>query len=282
MKRILISGATGGIGGALVRYFFNRGEHVIATGRNRKRLDAFKQELSSAGPGKLTTHVADFASFADVHSLAERLKSDYEDGLDAVIHTAAVFVGKKRYTEDGHELQMQVNHLAPALLSLELLPVLRKRRGRVISTTSELHRKAEMPETPFSESRIYRPLKQYARTKLYNLMFTIALDDRIGENKGMRAFAVHPGLVKTDIGSKETSLRWRLLWRFATRKAIDPGRVVYTYSFLVYEKDTQSALPYFYRTQPRPYSEEARDKAKVERLFEATEAALDVRWDKEN
>ncbi len=277
MKRILITGVTSGIGKALMHYFLDHGEEVIGVARDEEKIQSLRKTLSKKYESKrIHLYRADFSKMRDVKAMIAEVSNAFSDGLDALINNAAVFPHKKRITEDGFETQFQVNHLVPALLSFEMFPLLKKRLGRIITTSSDLHKKAKFDPDDLEGLKRYHPLRIYARTKLYNLLFTIALNDRYGEKIGLRAFAVHPGKVKTRIGEKGKRRLYGAVWRFFTRKALPPHRVVFTYGLLVYEKDPKTIIPYFHRGQPLRYSDVALNRDNVNRLFDETAALLNI------
>ncbi|MFW5895009.1 MAG: SDR family NAD(P)-dependent oxidoreductase [Bacillota bacterium] len=272
-KRIVITGVTSGIGKALFHYFLDRGEFVIGIARNPERIQALE---SSIDHNDYAFYQSDFAKLSDIHDTIQAIREDFKDGIDVLINNAAIVPKKKVITEDGHELQYQVNHLAVVLMTHGLFPLLKKRKGRVITTGSDAHQKASFDPDDLEATNKYHALRSYARTKLYNLMFTIGFNDFYGRKAGVDAFCVHPGRVRTEIGTKQTSKLYTLMWRLFTRKGLDPSRTVYTYGFLVYEKDVQSSLSYFYQGQPHLYSPIARDRENIAVLMDATLKALGI------
>jgi len=257
-KTIVITGVTSGIGKALTEYFLNRGEKVVGISRNQDKLNALIEEFKRLD-GELVVYQADFKHLFSVNQVLDELNNDFPEGFDVLINNAALVPKKKTITEDGFETQFQVNHLVPVKFSHGLFKLLKKKQGKIITTSSNAHLKAEFDPSDLEVRNKYHALRAYARTKLYNIMTTIVLNDYYCMKQGLRAYAVHPGLVRTEIGTKETSRLYAFLWRLYTRRGIKPKEAVFTYAFLVYEDDPQSTIPYFYKTQPYPYSEIARD-----------------------
>lgn len=276
-RRIVITGVTSGIGKALFHYFLDHGEFVIGIARNPERIKTLEESIDH---NEYALYQSDFAKLADIRETVKAIRNDFPDGIDVLINNAAIVPRKRIITEDGHELQFQVNHLAVVLMTHGLFPLLKKRKGRVITTGSDAHLKAAFDPEDLEATRKYHALRSYARTKLYNLMFTIAFNDTYGRKAGVDAYCVHPGRVRTEIGTKHTSGFYSLMWRLFTRKGLDPARTVYTYGFLVYEKDVQSTLPYFHRGQPHTYSPIARDREKIDTLMRETVSMLGIDFNK--
>ena len=138
---ILVTGATDGIGKGTARELARRGARVLLHGRSAERVAAARDEIAAAtGNDRLETYVADFASLSDVHHLAERVSARH-DRLHVLINNAGIGAGprgrQREVSADGHELRLQVNHLAPLLLAHLLLPLLRARApARIVNVAS--------------------------------------------------------------------------------------------------------------------------------------------------
>ncbi|MFP4187153.1 MAG: SDR family NAD(P)-dependent oxidoreductase [Acholeplasmataceae bacterium] len=263
MKRIIITGATSGIGKALVHGFASREEQVIALGRNKDRLD----RLSRTNAGMdVVTMLADLSRFSDVKKAIDTITTRYRDGIDVLINNAAIVSKEKRITEDGFELQYQVNHLSAALLTLSLMPLVEKRRGMIIQTSSNAHRKARFDPDDIEATKRYHSLRSYARTKLYNLLFTLALRRKV--DRDIRFHAVHPGLVRTEIGTKDTSALYAWVWRRFTSRGIDPKDAVHSFTRLVYDHFLDA--PYIYREREHEPSRVALSVENQDVLYQKT------------
>ncbi len=274
-KTIVITGATSGIGRALFLYFLHRGEKVIAVARNKKRLDHLAAEADKRDfKGDYSLVIADFSDLASVREGAQSIIKDHPQGIDVLINNAAIVPKKKHITKDGFEMQYQVNHLAVYLLSYLLTDALSVKKGRIITSSSHAHKRAGFDSADLQALSKYHALRSYARTKLYNVLFTAGYNDRFGQKNGVRAYAVHPGLVKTEIGTKHTSKLYSLAWRLATSRGIDATKAVTSYAYLVYQdKDNLTDL-YYYKAKPAGHSPLADDKKNIDILMDATHNQL--------
>jgi NAD(P)-dependent dehydrogenase (short-subunit alcohol dehydrogenase family) len=119
-------------------------------------------------------------------------------------------------TAEGYEQQFALNHLAGFLLTFELLPLLERARGRVITVGSGSHRGARMNwDDPMLGSG-YTTLRAYCQSKLANVLFSAEFNRRFRDS-AVRAYVLDPGLVRTDIGLKNSSGIERLVWRLRSR-----------------------------------------------------------------
>ncbi len=219
----VITGATSGIGLASMVAMAGRGIRVIGIGRDEKKCEAAKQHVKMACPEAAVDYVVcDLSSQVQIRQLAQEIKSRTER-LDILFNNAGAVSSRYVTTVDGIELQFAVNHLAPFLLTHELLPLLKcSPQGRVITTSSASHYGARLNFNDLMMKRSYNCLRQYKRVKLCNVLFTAELNRRLGETSTVRAFALDPGLVSTDIGLKGTSGIEKVFWKYRMRGGTSP------------------------------------------------------------
>jgi len=121
------------------------------------------------------------------------VKREY-DRIDVLAHNAGLSAGSRRESPDGIELTLAVNHLAPYLLTFELLDYLRGSSDpRVVITASDIHRRATLDFDDLQLTDGYDSLDAYARSKLANIAFTVELDDRLPDDSAVTVNCVHPG-----------------------------------------------------------------------------------------
>ncbi|EMA55480.1 MULTISPECIES: SDR family NAD(P)-dependent oxidoreductase [Halococcus] len=211
----LVTGATGGIGRVVARRLGGRGATVVVVGRSRERGQAAVDEIERAG-GEGAFVCADLATTDAVRGLADAFRERY-DRLDVLVHNAACSHDDRRLTDDGYEKTLAVNHLAPYLLTHELLDLLRASApARVVSTSSTVHRRGEIDVDDLHLESGYDALDAYARSKLANLLFTIELAARL-DGTGVTANAVHPGFVPGSGLYRDASLPVRAATAVAAR-----------------------------------------------------------------
>nr|WP_201470387.1 SDR family NAD(P)-dependent oxidoreductase [Microbacterium hydrocarbonoxydans] len=207
MKTIVITGASDGIGAAAARQLQTSSDRVIIVGRSPEKTRAVAE---AAGAEHLT---ADFARLDDVRALAAQLLSMVgDDGIDVLANNAGGIFGDRTPTVDGHEKTIQVNHLAPFLLTNLLLPSLRQHGGAVINTSSVGHRLfGRLDVDDLDNEHRFSANKAYGDAKLANVLFTKSLHTKF-HAEGLRSVAFHPGTVRTNFAADSSSIM-RLAYR---------------------------------------------------------------------
>ena len=190
---VVLTGGTSGIGRRAARVFARTGGTVAVVGRNRASGEAIADELTAETAGVVRFHRTDLADQTAVRALADEILETY-DRLDVLAHNAGLSSRHRRVTADGIERTLAVNHLAPYLLTHELIDRLRvSAPSRIVVTTSGIHRRASLDVSDLQfEEEDYDALEAYARSKLANVAFTIELATRL-EDVTVNCF--HPGFV---------------------------------------------------------------------------------------
>jgi len=205
-KRILVTGASAGLGLETTRALAARGASVTMAVRDLGKASAAMQQLLDDVPrADLELRLLDLADLASVRSFAEGFLEDH-DRLDLLIANAGIMACPQGTTVDGFELQFGTNHLGHFLLITRLLPALIAAGGaRVVLLSSAGHRFGDVDlDDPGFEHQPYDPWVAYGRAKTANILCAVGLDER-HRNQGVRAFAVHPGGIQTELGRHLTS-----------------------------------------------------------------------------
>jgi NAD(P)-dependent dehydrogenase (short-subunit alcohol dehydrogenase family) len=196
-KTIMITGATEGVGRATAIALATRGHTLVLHGRNRERLASALSDCRAAGAhADSRTHVADYASLDSVANLARDV--DKSPRLDVLINNAAAMYSSRVSTADGYEGNFGVNYLAPALLTMLLLPKLNSHPGaRIVNLSSVGYKSAKPMWDDLQATKSYGMQPAYFVSKLFNLYFTQSLAQRLPATT--TANAVHPGGVQTKL-----------------------------------------------------------------------------------
>lgn len=212
---VLLTGGTAGIGRVAGCRLAGRGATVAVVGRDQERGRELEREVNSNPkvPGEIRFHRADLGRQVAVCELAEEVVRTY-DRLDVLAHNAGLSRPERTTTPDGIETTLAVNHLAPYLLTHELLDRLRaSSRARIVVTASGIHRRGTLEFDDLQFEREYDCLDAYARSKLANVAFTIELAERLENDRGITVNCFHPGFVPSTDLFRNATLRTRIAMR---------------------------------------------------------------------
>jgi NAD(P)-dependent dehydrogenase (short-subunit alcohol dehydrogenase family) len=267
LAKIVITGASGGIGAAAAVELTRQGHEVLATGRSDSKLaEVRKRMASAAAPGQTVPEpvVADLSSLAAVNVLADDITARWSS-IDVLANNAAVSPTRREMSADGYEMMLAVNHLAPFLLTHRLLEPLRAAGGRVVTTSSGAHRVGSIDFDDLQMERSFRPFRAYGRSKLANIWFTSELTSRTG----LPASSYHPGAVNTDLGrsSRLASLAKPLMGVLTRTPAKGADTLVWLAT------DPEGGAPraaYYYDRKPGRMSARAHDTSGAVRLWDVS------------
>lgn len=206
-QTIVLTGASDGIGAAAAHQLAGSANRLILVGRSAEKTRAVAEETGAEH------FIADFNRLDEVRALAARIADTVgDDGIDVLANNAGGIFGDPSPTVDGFEKTMQVNHLAPFLLTNLLLPQLLRAEGAVINTSSIAHRLfGHIDVDDLDNSRRFSPNKAYGDAKLANVLFAKSLHTRF-HAEGLSAVAFHPGTVRTNFAAESSSIM-RVLYR---------------------------------------------------------------------
>ncbi|XP_022897072.1 dehydrogenase/reductase SDR family member FEY-like [Olea europaea var. sylvestris] len=205
----IVTGSTSGIGKEIARQLAESGAHVVMAVRNPKAandlIKKWQEEWSGRGlPLNIEVMELDLLSLDSVVKFAEAWNAR-AGPLHVLINNAGIFsIGEpQKISKDGNEEHMQVNHLAPALLSILLLPSLvRGSPSRIINVNSIMHYVGFVDTEDInvlSGKRKYTSLVGYSSSKLAQVMFSSVLHKRLPAEAGISVVCVSPGIVQTNV-----------------------------------------------------------------------------------
>ena len=208
---VLVTGATSGIGIETSRVLAVNGAKVFLMGRDQSKLDDvvnnINHELKSSG-GSVQGIICDLNSLASVKQFAQKFLQE-NSCLNVLILNAGLINYRFTQTIDGLEQVMGVNHIAHAYLTQLLMPILTKSApSRVVVVSSKMHigpsldyeALDRMNTSVTNANKGWGTFSSYHQSKLANLLFARALAPRY-RDKGITAYSLHPGAIKTNLGS---------------------------------------------------------------------------------
>jgi len=199
-KRILVTGVSAGIGVETARSLAAHGAQVVGAARDlskAKTAAAQVQKDAAANGGSFELVALDLADLKSVRACADGLLAK-GDPFDVVIANAGVMATPFGHTSDGFETQFGTNHLGHFVLVNRIASLIRD-GGRLINLSSAGHRYSNVDlDDPSFEKTPYDPFIAYGRSKTANILFAVAFDKR-HRSRGVRAAAVHPGVIHTEL-----------------------------------------------------------------------------------
>ena len=198
-KRVLVTGVSAGIGVETARALAAHGAQVVGAARDLAKAKRATQQVlaDAAHGGSLELVELDLASLASVRACAQVLLAQ-DKRFDLVIANAGVMATPFGHTADGFETQFGTNHLGHFVLVNRIVPLL-ARGARVVNLSSAGHRFANVDlEDPNFQHTPYAEFVAYGRSKTANILFTVEFDRR-HKGDGVRAAAVHPGGIRTEL-----------------------------------------------------------------------------------
>lgn len=200
-RRMLVTGATTGLGRETARALLAAGATVVITARDDSKAAVAIDELKGLVPdAEVSAEVLDLSDLDSVRAGADRLL-DTGEPFDVLIANAGIMAVPFDRTAQGFELQFGTNHLGHFVLVGRLLPLMLDRGPtRVVMLSSAGHSASDIRwEDPNFDAGEYSKMEAYGQSKTANILHAVELDRRFAAN-GLHAWSVHPGMVSTDLG----------------------------------------------------------------------------------
>lgn len=272
-KTVLVTGGTSGIGYASALQLAKKGFDVFIVGRSENACQKVVAELKSINShARFGFYVCDLTSGSQIKTMAEKIRQEHNH-LDVLLNNAGGVFAQRELTEDGFEKTFALNHLAYFILTRELLPLLRNaKKARIVcvSSNSHLHGKIDWENLQCEKS--YFIMSQYGNTKLMNVLFSRELSKRLS-GTGITVNALHPGVVKTQIGNKSNHSFFSFAWQaFAFLGGVSKDKGAETSVYLASSPEVEGISgKYFVRSKESKINPVASDDAVALRLWQETE-----------
>ena len=280
MKTAVVTGATSGIGLAVCAGLLKNGYRVIGIGHSGENCAFAKEKLQKDIPGgDAVFFCGDLMQMGEVCRVADDVRRELlrvsGGRLDALVNNAGCVRSWYMTTAEGYEQQFALNHLAGFLLTHELMPNLIEAGGMVLMTSSGSHKLTRVKWDDIMYEKRYSPLYAYKQSKLCNLLFASAFNERYA-GQGVRAYGIDPGLVRTDIGNKETGKLVSLFWQHRKKRGVDPTEPAEIYLALISSGTIPTGLYYGFDGE-RATSRDV-TKKNADKLFELSEKLCGIKY----
>ncbi|WP_067672934.1 SDR family NAD(P)-dependent oxidoreductase [Nocardia miyunensis] len=269
----VVTGASAGIGRSTAGRLVEFGWQVIGVGRDPRRCAEAVEQLGASGT--FTMLRGDFTLMSEVRQVA-RVIAALTPRVNVLINNAGGVRDRRIVTAEGTEATFAANHLAPVLLTRELLPLLRSSTAhgpaRVIAVSSSAHRICKGLDWDDLQSlNDFDATKAYARAKLANILFTRELARREGST-GIVAQVMHPGVVASNFASHGNAA---MRAHMAAADTVSPDEPARTLVWLATgEEGGRAGGRYFHREAEETPAPPAQDDAAAARLWTESEKLL--------
>jgi retinol dehydrogenase-12 len=280
MKKILVTGATDGIGRVTALRLAQAGNLVTIVGRHPEKTALVTKAIAAAIPkgssGTIDSLLADLSRPAETRRVAHEFL-EKNNCLDVLVNNAGGMFENHETTLDGFERTFALNHLSYFHLTQLLLPALRASpRARIVNVASEAHRGCSLDFDVLEGKKPikYSAWRAYQRSKLANILFTRELARQL-HGTGVTANCLHPGFVATKFGHNNSGF-WGKSMRLAQAIfAIDEEAGARTSIFLAMDPSVDALSGgYYSKCKIRKPSYQARSDDHARRLWEITVECL--------
>jgi retinol dehydrogenase-12 len=273
----VITGACSGIGLETAKALSGLGATIVLVCRDEQKGLAAREEIvKDSGNKKVEIIPINLSSQKQIREGAKTIMNLHPK-IDVLINNAGTWFSKLEYTEDNIETQFAVNHLAYFLITHELLPALGESDDpRIINVSSDSHFHGKIHFYDINLTNKYHGLRAYAQSKLANVLFTYEFDRRKNDSK-LSVYCAQPGLVKTDIGLKNTYSIHGIAWKIRRLGGVTAKEGAATSIYLASSPDAQGESgKYWDKCKPKKSSRSSYDKDMANRLWLLSEKLCDI------
>ena len=225
-KRVIITGATSGVGYEAAKRFAAGGADIVMVVRNPEKAAKVRDELVQTYGVRVDVVLADFSKLPNVRAAAAEVLDRFPR-IDILINNAGVHRTKLTFTEAGFETVFCVNHLASFLFTRLLLErVIESAPARIIQVNSEGHRFGTVHLDDLNwEHHRYTGLKSYGAARTAQLLTVWELAERLA-GTGVTINAMHPGAVRSNLGmDRQNNLFYRVYKRYFLSLFLKPPEI---------------------------------------------------------
>lgn len=197
--KMLITGATDGIGRQTAMELAQKGYALVVHGRSAEKVADLQKTLKAqTGNEQIAGITADFNSLQEIDRMVSELKESHPD-LNVLLNNAGVFQKKQEKTADGFEKTFGINHLAVFKLTLSLIDVLKANQpSRIVTVASMAHQWGTMDFSNLNAGQSFDAHDAYSNSKLCNVLFTFKLAEKL-EGTEITSNCLHPGVIGTKL-----------------------------------------------------------------------------------
>lgn len=200
-ETIVLTGGSAGLGIETARVLVLRGAKIVSVVRDEAKGKAAAEGIRERVPGAdIELAVLDLFDLDSVRRGADDIAARFPK-IDRLINNAGVMMCPLARTKEGLDTQLGTNHLGHFVLTARLIEnLLTGSPARIVNLSSGGHRMSPLRfDDPFFERDEYNKFVAYGQAKTANILFSVGLDKRY-QDRGLRSYAVHPGVIQTELG----------------------------------------------------------------------------------
>ncbi len=279
-KIIVITGATSGIGKAIALKMAKLGHKIIIVARNPEKIKKILHEIShTTGNTNLRYYIADLSNLKQTTDIGRQIASE-NPIIDILINNAGMFTANRELTSEGFEKTFATNYLSPFIFTHTLISSLcNSPESQILNVSSSAHFMGKIHWNDFSIKKKWFGFKAYGQSKLLLNLFTFELADKM-KDTNIRVNAIHPGIVKTNLGGNKPIKKSKTLENFMSRAvtmlANFPERSAQAIvNVLMKEKYKSASGKYFSLDKIRRSSFRSQNKKNQQKLWDKTYQIFD-------
>lgn len=274
-KLCVVTGANSGIGFETTKELVRQGAFVVMVCRNEDKAIAAKQKIQQEiNGGGIEIVLCDFSIQSEIRSAAEKIKSTYQT-IDMLINNHGLVAAKYEETVDGLEYTFAVNHIGYFLFTNLLLDHLKAaEKARIINVASDAHKGGRFDPDNIQLKNGYSNWTAYGNSKLYNILFTAELADRLKETN-VTVNCLHPGVIRSNFGNNGSGA-FKLFWKIGGPFMKSNRQGAETTIYLATSDEVEDVNgAYFKNSKVTTPSKTARNKEYAEQLWAYSEKVIE-------
>ncbi|WP_075351189.1 SDR family NAD(P)-dependent oxidoreductase [Algoriphagus marinus] len=261
---VILTGSTSGIGWETLKGLYPQADQFILPVRNIAKANSLFLQLPDTK--KIHLFEMDLEDLASIQKASDKIKIAFPK-IDLMINNAGGMFPSGAKTIDGLDQTFQVNHLGHVLLIKNLLENLIEAKGKIIQVSSMAHHIGSFNLKDLGLAKVKNAWLAYGSAKLYNILTSNYLDNEFKE-KGLSAYSLHPGAVKTNFGSTSGAFD-KVMIEVSKLFFISPKAGAQTTLFLSLTPKEQLIYGAYYdKKKPKSKSKNASNKAYATKLWE--------------
>ncbi|MEI6311055.1 MAG: SDR family oxidoreductase [Bacteroidota bacterium] len=279
-KTAIITGGNAGIGYETSLALAKQGFRVIIIGRTKQKCKQAVYDINqSTQNDNCSYYLCDLSSQDEIKKTAALIRNDIEV-VDILINNAGQVYTHYQESQDGIEMQFATNHLAYFLFTYEMLPLLKKStEARIICVSSNSHYRGQIDFNNLYFKNSYNFFKVYAQSKLCNVLFTYKLAELL-KPLSITVNVLHPGLVKTLIGTKQVKWWEALAWKIWSIRGISIAEGAKTSIYLATSNEVKNTSGlYWNKCASQKSVDISYDKQLQNQLWELSEKLCNIHYE---